>query len=420
LLFSHIIGATPDADFTTIGNVLPHSYILMRLIPSILGVFLPIIIYYICRRLNFDKIVSSIASLIVVFENSLIVQSRFVLFDVFVLFFGFSSLLVYLIYAQRNKRDSRLASIGLIALSAVLASASFGTKWTGLSFALIIIILEFLRIFTENHVSFANFRANCTKSNWREYISFKSIFVLTFLIVYIGSFFIHFSLLPRSGPGDNYMSERFQNSLSGNKLPKPFAFVDGKLTQTNAMNLLQKTAELNTVMLDANVNFGSTHPYSSKWYSWPLMLRSIYYWHSDSHYIYLIGNPFAYWFGAISVLTLIFYFLYRLFKVHTKKGNNLNDFALLFIVVGFLANFLPFSTIGRVMFLYHYEPALIFSIIAIAYIINLFKGKKYFYPIILVTTIVVVLLFLYFSPLTYGLSISDASLMSKMWLNGWR
>jgi dolichyl-phosphate-mannose-protein mannosyltransferase len=423
LLFSHIVGAVPNVDFSTIGNALPHSYILMRILPSLLGSLIPVIIYFISRRIGFSKIVSSIAGLFVVFENSLVLQSRFVLFDTFLLFFGFTSLLVYMIYAQGVHKHSRKLSFLFIVLSAILASAAFGTKWTGLSFALIIICLEFVRIFMHNKISFSVFRKNCSRKNWSEYILFKTIFIFVFLILYISSFVIHFSLLPRSGPGDNYMSERFQNSLSGSKLPKPFAFVDGKLTQTNKMNSMEKTLELNKVMIEANVNFGSTHPYSSKWYTWPLMLRSIYYWNSTSHYIYLIGNPFIYWAGIVSVLFLFLSFVFEFCKNIFSKKNPSEDyvnFPTIFILLGFLANFLPFSFIGRVMFLYHYEPALIFSIMALAYLLNIMRNKKYFYPVIFVVIIVTILLFLYFSPLTYGYNLNDSELFSRMWLPGWR
>lgn len=423
LLFSHIVGAIPNVDFSTIGNTLPHSYVLMRILPSLLGALIPVIVYFILRRINISKTASMIAGLMIVFENSLVIQSRFVLFDTFLLFFGFSSLLVYFIYSQGIKTNTKRYSYFLIIISALLTSACFGTKWTGLSFAFLIIFLEFMRIFTEYNLSCKVFISNCNKKKWLEFLRFKVIFVLVFLALYFCSFFIHISLLTHSGPGDYYMSERFQNSLEGSRLPKPFSFTNGQLVQTNKMNIWQKTFELNKVMLEANVNFGSTHPYSSKWYTWPIMLRSIYYWNFNSHYIYLIGNPFVYWIGIVSVLFLILYSIYESFRNVFSRREKLNtnvDPVIMFILVGFLINFLPFAFIGRVMFLYHYEPALIFSIMTFAYLLNTINAKKYFYPVVFITIIILVLLFLYFSPLTYGLNIDASQLLSRMWFPGWR
>lgn len=42
--------------------------------------------------------------------------------------------------------------------------------------------------------------------------------ILVPFIVYLSFFYIHFSILVQSGPGDSFMSPAFQETLSGNEM----------------------------------------------------------------------------------------------------------------------------------------------------------------------------------------------------------
>jgi dolichyl-phosphate-mannose--protein O-mannosyl transferase len=248
-------------------------------------------------------------------------------------------------------------------------------------------------------------------------------------VIYYSVFAIHFAILTNSGPGDAFMSARFQKTLVGSQ----FANNPTVSSEGNA----EKFVEMNVEMMAANVRLDATHPYSSKWYTWPIMQRDIFYWQGDRApdstdprgYIYLLGNPEVYWLGSASALFLII--LWLVTKVWRKNERIASlpglkqdphefKFKLFFIVFGYLINFLPFIFIGRVMFLYHYEAALLFSVMALAMILDFIQVPK----MKLITSIILVIialgLFIYFSPLTYGTTISDQTLMQRMWLPSWR
>ncbi|KKQ83984.1 MAG: Glycosyl transferase family 39, partial [Candidatus Woesebacteria bacterium GW2011_GWB1_38_8] len=61
----------------------------------------------------------------------------------------------------------------------------------------------------------------------------------------------------------------------------------------------------------------ATHPYTSQWWSWPLLIRPIYLFTSDEvsgtvSRIYAFGNPFVFWFGFFSIImSFIFSFVER-------------------------------------------------------------------------------------------------------------
>lgn len=366
--FSDILDVRQDSNFSNIGNHLTDDVLYLRILPLIAGILLPLIVYFICRRLGISDFISFVVGFLLCIENSLIVQSRFILFDSILMFFGFTGLLLYLTYIKdESKKYFLLVSAGFI-------TASFSIKWTGLAFLLLIFLFEIFRNF---------------KSDIKKIFKVFLVYLVVGLVFYFSVFAIHFSLLKNPGPGDAFMTSDFQQH-----------------------SLVTKFIELNKEMYRANATLTNPHQYSSTWYSWPLMKRPIFYWQDvdREQYIYLLGNPFIYWLGSLSVILLVFS---RFFK-------KINNKTTLFILVGFLVNFLPFMFIGRVMFLYHYQSALVFTVIAIGYIIDTIKIDT----IKIVSSFMIVfaclIAFFYFSPLTYGLYLNESQLMNRMWFSTWR
>jgi dolichyl-phosphate-mannose--protein O-mannosyl transferase len=89
----------------------------------------------------------------------------------------------------------------------------------------------------------------------------------------------------------------------------------------------------------------------------------------------------------------------------------------LLILGGFLLNWLPFISIGRVMFLYHYMVALIFAILALAHIID---ENKYRNKIFAVLIILNAAAFIFFAPLTYGLPLTESAYNLRAWFPAWK
>jgi dolichyl-phosphate-mannose-protein mannosyltransferase len=100
--------------------------------------------------------------------------------------------------------------------------------------------------------------------------------------------------------------------------------------------------------------------------------------------------------------------------------------------VGWAGSFLPFATIERPMFLYHYFFSFLFCIAAVSIGLGLLAdwmsaGEKSWRfrsrsSAVLYWGILVVALagFLFFAPISYGLPLSDGGLSDRIWLNSWR
>lgn len=391
LFFAIILGADSSVNFDNIGNLLPEWAIVLRIIPTLAGIMIPVLVFLILRQLKLSKRLSAMAGLLLCFENSLIIHSRYLLTDSFLIVFGLISILFYLLYRNRFHLFGNL-KVNLL-ISIVFASLAFSVKWTGLSFFLIIIVYE---------ISHRKLRS-----------AFKFLFAssIIFFFIYAFIFSLHFTLLPRSGAGDDFMSPQFQKTLIGSKF-----YNDDNI---KLIGYWTKFAEVNVEMLRANTRLTNKHDYSSKWYTWPIMTRGVYYWNKDNidgeginSYLYLIGNPVIYWLGLLSVLILFIRII--------MKRRSINLDSQYFIVFCYLVNFIPFIFIGRTMFLYHYQSALIFSIMAISVLISGIKNQSNQNKMIASVLMLSFVVYIYFSPITYGFPISLKTLESMMWIKSWR
>jgi dolichyl-phosphate-mannose-protein mannosyltransferase len=113
----------------------------------------------------------------------------------------------------------------------------------------------------------------------------------------------------------------------------------------------------------------ATHPYASPWWSWPLMLRPVAYWQNfpdkgDVATIWGAGNPILWW-AVIPAMTIT-----------AVRAIERPDLTRTFLVIGYLANFVIWIPIGRILFLYHYMPSIFLGYVALAAVLaDFWEGK---------------------------------------------
>jgi len=102
----------------------------------------------------------------------------------------------------------------------------------------------------------------------------------------------------------------------------------------------------------------ATHPYSSPWWSWPLMLRPVAYWQAFPSKgpvatVWGAGNPVLWWGGLTAM------------AVAVTRAIERANFVRLFLVIGYVAYLAIWIPIGRTIFLYHYMPAIFLAYLAL-------------------------------------------------------
>ena len=158
----------------------------------------------------------------------------------------------------------------------------------------------------------------------------------------------------------------------------------------------------------------SEHPYSSRWWQWVIDERPILYYlkYFDDGTRSSFGaflNPVLCWAGLIAMA------LCAVFAV--KRRDKLSQF----IVIGYLAQLLPWVFITRTTFEYHYFPSSVFLVLAIARIFSLMedntKGWKFnVYGL----TGLSCALFIAFYPVLSGVSVNTQLATSLLkWLPSW-
>ena len=150
----------------------------------------------------------------------------------------------------------------------------------------------------------------------------------------------------------------------------------------------------------------ATHPYTSLWYTWPLLIKPIWLYtgvlKNKVENIYAMGNPIVFWTGLVSVFTCFYY----AFKEKSK--------VLALTVFSYLIFFIPWAASPRIMFLYHYLPSLPYLAIATGYVLR--KNPK----LIRIFFILAFIVFVYFYPHWTGLPVNKGLDTSYYWFTSWR
>ena len=362
-------------DFSKIGqDYNPDDLYKLRFLPALFSMLFVLLIYLFTLRLTGFKTAAFVSGLMVLFDNAIIVQSRIALLDIFLLFFGFLALYLFLIQEDKSFDKLRTRKWLFIILSGLSLGASYSVKWTGLSMIFMIGLLALYQLYKNR--------------NWREFaVKLITVYLVSF-ILYVVIFSMHFALLTKPGAGDAFLSPDFRE--------KPF---------------VQKFYELNEKMFIYNKSITTQHPYQSKWFQWPFNKKPVFYWQktpidpAHKQEIWLKGNTAVWYLGTISIIIGV---LMILIKLIFRRPKDFSLFIPLFLIAGWLANFLPFVPINRPLFMYSYFLALIFSIILFAYLfayllekLTISKNKKR--VIVSLFAIIIIIFFLFFANLTYGI-----------------
>lgn len=385
------------------GSLLDTPAVTLRFLPALAGIAIIPLFWAILRRFGVSRPFAFLGAAALLFDNALLVESRFILIDAFLMLFGLGALYAY----QRARAANGRAHWLWLALAALSAGAAASTKWTGLT--ALALVVGFWLYDTWRH-----------RPHLGRVAAHAAIWFVLPVSLYLSAFWLHFQLLPASGDGDAFMSIRFQQTLQGSQY-----YVAG-----SHMSYWDKLIDVNREMYNSNKRLTATHPYGSRWYTWPLEQRPVYYWQGAAlpdgrqGNIYLLGNPIVWWGIVVAALSGLL--------VALQRGRRLRPATRLALVVtasAYLMNFLPFVAVTRVMFLYHYFFSFIFSLAVVILVWNDLatdhaghhplstRSQRWWFGGVLA---VIVIAFVFFAPLSYGTLLSPAGLQARIWLPSWR
>lgn len=355
------------------------AYAWLRLPAHAVGVLLPLVLWGVAREIGLSARAAFAVGVLAALDNAFLVLSRVALTDVFFITAGFGALWAYM-------RHRRTGGAGGLLLAALLAGCAVSVKWTALSFVGVLLALEAQRLWAAR-------AARPWPTLWR-----PALLVALPAAVYLASFALHFALV------------------------KPGSGADGGMVVRSQMPFAERFVELNKAMWKSSSGMKVKHPYASRWHDWPFMMRTVDMW---AEYrgerlarLYLIGNPVVWWASGYAMLFLLVNFVPKLPSLLARAKPPPAGAAELFVVGAFLANLLPFTVIGRVMFLYHYLPALGFALLGLGLLLD--RSERHARWLLPAVGVLAAAAFVYWAPLTYGTELTRAQFDARFWVDSWK
>jgi dolichyl-phosphate-mannose--protein O-mannosyl transferase len=393
-----------------------------RWINAFSGSFIPLIVAGIAYQLSYRRSFALLAGLFTACDGIFIVESRYALINQYIVIFGLLGQWFLLLALAHQRQQRRFWLI----ISGIALGASFATKWNGLCYLLGTYLIWIVA--------------------WAKHIATNK-----------------FSARP---PKDGV------SIMSGRNLQSPLQ----NLTQLNIFQVLFYLGVIPVVtyaiiwiphlQLDTRYDFvevhkqilwfherlggngSKIHPYCSAWYTWPLMIRPMAYFYGTTssikdplpvmgpplpsgtgkvvYDVHAMGNPILWWFGLFALVflvgMLVSQFVIPLIKQKRLSAPtvlSVDTWIALYLVVLYAANILPWVTVTRCVFIYHYMTGVVFAFLAIAWLVDqclrsYYKEFRFFG----VTTIFLILFALVFwLPIYLGLPLSQESYEQRiMWL----
>lgn len=151
-------------------------------------------------------------------------------------------------------------------------------------------------------------------------------------------------------------------------------------------------------------------------------------WDADKVKFYMLGSPAVWPVSSLAILSLLgllgAWILLRRRQVYhlVPKNWTFNCYQLKFVTGGWALHYLPFYLLGRVLYLHHYYPALLFAILNAGLLFDLATknlSPKHQQTATLLAIGGVIGTFLYFSPFCYGMAGPIEAFHGRKWMASW-
>lgn len=183
----------------------------LRLLPAVLGGLCVPLAYQIVVELGFSTLAGLIAAILVLFENALITQSRLILLEPVLIFFILLAFMSYLKFQSYQQISPFSMSWWFwLVMTGVSCSFAVGVKYMG--FFTYLLMLGIAGVHSWQLIG----DHKLSNMSVVFHLGARCLALLLLpAVFYLGTFYIHLSILTHSGPHDHIMSSAFQASLEG-------------------------------------------------------------------------------------------------------------------------------------------------------------------------------------------------------------
>jgi dolichyl-phosphate-mannose-protein mannosyltransferase len=329
------------------------------------AIMLPLV-YILGRDVTGNRQIGLIASLLLSLDFMHFTYARIATVDTFVTFFTVLSWVFFLRYYRRRgvEGSQKYKELTLWALSTGLAAS---TKWYAL-FALIgqLMLLVIPIGATKDRLN--TYTERMLRPTLREASLFLAVCSAVYLSTYLPQVVMGFTLR-------DIFSQQLQ-------------------------------------MLTYHATLSATHPFSSPWFSWPLIYRPLWLYTSGQlagtvSTIVAIGNPVIWWIGLVTIVFGAYSFLRRKSPEY------------LLITVAFASQWLPYAFLTRPLFIYHYYVEVPILVVSIPLVLKETWGDRMSRYTVFAIVLAALSLFVAFYPAISGIPASSQAIDSLKWFTSW-
>lgn len=292
----------------------------------VFGMLVIVITYHLTKLLFEDETIALAAAGLSSLDGLLLVQSRIAMNDIFVVFFILLTLFLYVKF-KKNRTHTLLLLVG------ISAGLSVATKWSGLFVLCVVWLFELLHLI-----------AYLIDNDWKMFNSGKEFKqVLQKVVIY----FLALLVVPIIV----YIASYTQMFLQG----KDWAHF----------------RELHNQIWYYQTHLKATHPYQSRPWQWALDLRPVWYYvdyqTNKRADVYAFGNPLLFLIGLAAILYNLVIgtiWVIQMWSIKSKWKKNVlrllqhcNKNPLFLVITAYWFVWLPWELSPRIMFFYHYAPA---------------------------------------------------------------
>ena len=343
-----------------------------RFAGTLFGVLLVPLAWCFVRRLTRKPWVAAAAACILALDFMRFSQSRIATIDIYGTFFILLGAHCMVWYAQTALEKGIDNALLPMALGGVAFGCGCAAKWTGIYAGVGLAILYFGVLYARWRRKPANFRQEFVTAAWGGVL----FYVLLPFVIYLGAYLPYCWKDPSFGIGDWWNCQVY--------------------------------------MYEYHSTLDATHPFESRWYTWLLDLRPVWYYQNSAlsadmrGSIAGMGGPVLWLAGLVSILTLAWR---QLSGRGSRRGGA--------VLILYAAQLVPWVFVARCTFLYHYFPSSMFCLAAIGVVLADMKNRRRAKGIAIGLCAASAVLFVWFYPVLSGLPVPSWWAASTLWLPGW-
>lgn len=334
-----------------------------RVASAVAGTLLVAVIYALAAILFRDRFIAALSALLVATDGLIFVESRIAKPDIFLTLFLFGSYAAFWRYL-RGRLDRPEGPSGgdvrWLYLAGAAAGCAIATKWTTVvPLSTIPVTLALLRGWGRIALPRGDIR------------HIAAAFVLVPLAVYLATYIPYFML-------GHSVREWVAHQVS---------------------------------MYEFHASLTEPHPYQSHWWSWPVLIRPIWYEYYEAapqiqRGILAIGNPIVWW-ASLPAFCLV---AWRAVRTRAMPET--------FLLAGFAISYLQYAFISRALFLYHFMPSLPFLIMGLAAVMARVRVRVGGVVVWLFIALAVGWFVAYY-PVLSAVPMTNERMMRLMWFGSW-